>query len=264
MNNAWPTYPMSAFATYPEYLDAIAQLEGGVISEGSAINLVRFQCSVQYLRDLVATQQIRSWAVVKGDTVEHLHYSASDLVAYGLQVGWFHSFADLGLRVSLLTEDNFNRLKAKTRVEGAEVQRDYFPDGIPIKRVVSPSEPHSLPHYLIGLLLSRGNGLLEAEATGWDRPLDWNFTRQGADASESLYSCPPQLFRPTLAAFASRLHISPYAGHSFFSVRYEGEAAACPGRFSFYLSNNAPSGFWAKLYLYGVTPTQTGPASSIE
>ena len=262
MNNAGPTYPIFAFATYPEYLDAIAQVEGGVISEGNAINLVRFQCSIQYLRALVAAQQIRSWAVVKGDAVEHLRYSASDLAAYGLRIGWFHNFADLD--VHLVKEDLFNRLRAETKIEGAEVERDYFPDGIPIKRILSPLEPHSLPHYLIGLLLSRGNGRMEAEAIVWDRSIDWIFTRQGTDAGESLYSCPPQLFRPTLAAFASRLHISPCAGHSFFSVRYEGEAAACPGRFSFYLSNTAPSGFWAKLYLYGVTPTQTGPASSIE
>ena len=262
MNNVWPIHPMSAFATYPEYLDAIAQVEGGVINEGTAINLVRFQCSVQYLRDLVATRKLRSWAVVRGDAVEHLRYSASDLVAYGLRIGWFHTFADLG--VHLVKEDLFNRLRAETKMEGAEVERAYFPDGIPIKRILSPSEPHSLPYYLIGLLLSRGNGRMEAEAIGWDRSIDWIFTRQGTDVGESLYSCPPQLFRPTLAAFASRLDISPYAGHTFFSVRYEDAAAACPGRFSFYLSNTAPSGFWAKLYLYGVTPTQTGPASSIE
>ncbi len=264
MNNTWPIYPMFAFSTYPEYLDAIAQVEGGVIIEGTAINLVRFRCSIQYLRDLVSTQNLRSWAVVDGDSVQHLRYSASDLVAHGLKVGWFNSFSDLGMRVLPLTEEVFNRLKAETRVEGAEVPQDFFPDGIPLKRILSPSEPHSLPHYLIGLLLSRGNGRLEAEATGWERPVEWIYTRQGADAGESLYSCPPQLFRPTLAAFASRLNISPYAGHTFFSVRHEDEAAVCPGRFSFYLSNTAASGFWAKLYLYGVTPTQTGPEAHMK
>lgn len=264
MNKDWPVQPTFALPTYPEYLDTIAQVEGGVINEGTAINLVRFQCSIQYLRDLVAAQKLRSWAVVKGDTIEHLHYSASDLVAHGLKVGWFHSPADLGGCVALLTEDVFDRLRGDTKVEGAEAQPDFFPDGITLKRILSPAEPHSLPHYLIGLHLSNGNRLLEAEATGWDRHIDWIFTRQGADAGESLYSCPPQFFRPSLAAFASRLNLSPYAGHTFFSVRYEDEAAECPGRFSFYLSNTAPSGYWAKLYLYGVTPTPASPASSLK
>jgi len=182
---------MFASATYAEYLDAIAQVEGGVIDEGTAINLVRVRCSVQYLRDLVATRQLRSWGVVKGDAIEHLRYSASDLIAYGLQVGWFHSFSDTGLRVGSVTESLFNILKAKAKVEGAETQRDYFPDGVPIERVLSSSEPHSLPYYLIGLLLSRGNGRLEAEASGWDRNIEWTFTRQGsASAPRSRPSLP--------------------------------------------------------------------------
>ena len=258
MNNAWPIHPMFAFATYPEYLDAIAQVEGGVIGEGTAINLVQFRCSIQFLRDLVVTHRLRSWAVVDGESVQHLRYSASDLVGYGLQVGWFSSFSDMGMRVLPLTEGAFERLKSEAKVEGAEVQRDYFPDSVAIKRVLSPAEPAepgSLPYYLIGLLLSRGNGLLEAEASGWDGNIEWTFTRQGTDAAESLYSYPAQLFRPTLAAFASRLSLSPYAGHIFFNVRYEDEAAACPGRFSFYLSNTALSGYWARLYLYGVSST---------
>jgi len=263
VNNTWPAYPMFASATYPEYLDAIAQVEGGVIGEGSAINLVRFQCSIQYLRDLIVTRQLRSWAVVDGGSVQHLRYSASDLVGYGLQVGWFNSFSDMGIRVLSLTEEVFNRLKAEAKVEGAEVQRDYFPDSVAIKRVLSPAEPGTLPDYLIGLLLSRGNGLLDAEATRGDSDIEWVFTRQGTATGESLYSCPPQLFRPTLATFASRLNIPRHAGHTFFSVRYENEAAACPGRFSFYLSNTGISGYWAKLFLYGVPPSENQSTAQV-
>ena len=114
MNKDWPVQPTFAFATYPEYLDAIAQVEGGVIGEGSARNLVRFQCSTRFLRSLVATHQIRSWAVVDGPRIEHLRYSASDLVAYVLQAGWFHSFSDLGMQLPRLNEAFSSRLKRET------------------------------------------------------------------------------------------------------------------------------------------------------
>jgi len=218
MNKDWPVHPTFAFATYPEYLDAIAQVEGGVIGEGSARNLVRFQCSTQFLRSLVATHQIRSWAVVDGPRIEHLRYSASDLVAYGLQVGWFRSFLDLGLQLLTLDEDLFLRLKAETEVAEAGTQPDWFPDAITIKRVVSEPEPADLPDFLIGLLLAQGNGLLEAEARRWDNPIAWSYMRQGTDTRETLYSCPPDLFRPVLARLASRVG-TPFhqLGHTFFT-----------------------------------------------
>ena len=93
MNKDCLIQPTFAFATYPEYLDAIAQVEGGVINEGSALNLVRFQCSTQFLRGLVATQQIRSWAVVNGHRVEHLR------VAVGAQGKTSIFEFDLGSRL---------------------------------------------------------------------------------------------------------------------------------------------------------------------
>lgn len=250
MNKDWPVQPTFAFATYPEYLDAIAQVEGGVIGEGSARNLVRFQCSAHFLRGLVATQQLRSWAVVNGQHVEHLRYSASDLVAYGLRVGWFHSFSDLGVQLPTLREDLFLRLKAETKPAETGAQPDWFPDGIAIKRTGSGLVPAEVPDLLFGLLMSQGNGLLEAKSLAWDKPVEWLFTRRRTDVAETLYSCPPHLFRSILAAFAFKVNISPYGGHTFFSVRYEDEAEPCPGRFSFYLSNASISGYWAKLYLY--------------
>ena len=251
MNKDWPVQPIFAFATYPEYLDAIAQVEGGVIGEGTARNLVRFQCSAQFLRGLVATQQLRSWAVVNGPHVEHLRYSVSDLVSYGLQAGWFHSFSGLGLRILTLDEDLFLRLKSDTKVAEAGTQPDWYPDAITIKRIVSEPEPADLPDFLIGLLLARGNGSLEAEARRWDNTIPWSFTRQGTDTSEVLYCCPSDLFRRVLAGLASKVGtLFHESGHSFFTVRYAGQAEPCPGRFSFYLSNTSFSGYWAKLYLY--------------
>jgi hypothetical protein len=250
MNTVWPIFPIFAFATYPEYLEAIAQVEGGVLDEGSAINLVRFQCSIEFLRGLVVSQTLQSWAVVTGDSVQHLRYSQSDLIAYGLRAGWFHAFSDLTLRLYEMTEDLFNRLKFENPLSEAESHTDWFPDSIPIKHIVSPSEPAAISDYLIGMLLAQGNGLLEAEAHPTDSAIEWTFTPMGDDTRENLYSCPPQLFRSTLAAFTSKLKVSTYAGHTFFSVRYENEAAACRGRFSFYWSNTAISGYWAKLYLY--------------
>lgn len=251
MNKSLPVQPTFAFASYPEYLDAIAQVEGGVIGEGSALNFVRFQCSAQFLRGLVAAQQLRSWAVVNGQHVEHLRYSTSDLVAYGLQAGWFHSFSDLGVQLPTLRENLFLRLKAETKPSDVGTQLDWFPDAITIKRVVSEPEPADLPDFLIGLLLARGNGSLEAEARRWDNTVLWSFTPQGADIVEVLYHCPPDLFRRALAGIASKVG-TPFhqLGHTFFTVRYAGEAKPCPGRFSFYLSNVAFSGYWAKLYLY--------------
>jgi len=257
MNKDWPVQPTFAFATYLEYLDAIAHVEGGVINEGSARNLVRFQCSTQFLRGLVSTQQLRSWAVVNGQHVEHLLYSASDLVAYGLRAGWFHSFSDLGLQILTLREDLFLRLKAENKPAEADTQRDWFPDAVTIKRVVSEPGPDDLADFLIGLLLARGNGSLEAEARRWDSPILWSFTRQGADTRETLYCCPPDLFRRALAGLASRVDPSLRAsGHTFFTVRYENEAKPCPGRISFYLSNTSISGYWARLYLYDAHPKQ--------
>lgn len=250
MSEEWPVQPTFAFATYPEYLDAIAQVEGGVIGEGSALNFVRFQCSAQFLRRLVAAQQLRCWAVVNGQQVEHLRYSASDLVAYGLQAGWFRSFSDLGVQIPTLREDLFLRLKAETKPADAGTQLDRFPDGIAIKRAVPDPGPGEVPDLLIGLLLSRGNGFLEADSLAWDKPIEWLFRRQRADVAETLYLCPPRLFRPALAAFAFRVNISPYAGHTYFSVRYENEVKPCPGIFSFFLSNTAISGYWMRLYLY--------------
>jgi hypothetical protein len=255
MNNDWPIQPTFAFATYPEYLDAITEVEGGVIGEGSARNLVRFQCSAQFLRGLVTNQQLRSWAVVKGNRIEHLRYSASDLVAYGLRVGWFHSFSDLGLQLLTLREDLFLRLKAENKPAETGEQPDWFSDAITIKRVVSEPEPADLPDFLLGLLLARGNGSLEAEARRWDNPIPWSFTRQGADTSEVLHCCLPDLFRHVLAGLATKVG-TPFqqSGHTFFTVRYAGEVKPCPGRFSFYLSNTSLSGYWAKLYLYDVLP----------
>lgn len=257
MKNVWPVFPMFAFASYPEYLEAIAQVEGGVIGEGSAINLVRFQCSIQFLRDLVASRKLRSWAVVNEDHIEHLRYSAVDLVAYGLQVGWFHSFSDLGFRFLPVTEDIFSRLQAEVSVLEAEMQTDWFPDSVTIKHILSPMQAATVPDYLIGLLLRQGNGLLEAESVREDRPIDWRYTRLGQDVPETLYSCPPLMFRPTLGTFASKLAMSHSAGHTFFRVRYENEKAACRGRFSFYWSNSMISGYWAKLYLYDSSPIKS-------
>lgn len=153
-----------------------------------------------------------------GPHIEHLRYSASDLVAYGLQVGWFRSFLDLGLQLLTLDEDLFLRLKAETEVAEAGTQPDWFPDAITIKRVVSEPEPADLPDFLIGLLLAQGNGLLEAEARRWDNPIAWSYMRQGTDTRETLYSCPPDLFRPVLARLASRVG-TPFhqLGHTFFT-----------------------------------------------
>jgi hypothetical protein len=119
---------------------------------------------------------------------------------------------------------------------------------------------HLYPDFLIGRLLKKGIGRIEAERSlQHDGKVDFIFTSRQSGSSELVVSIHQGAFRPLLARFGPRCGADDmlYTGHTLFACEYECERVKRLHRFSLYICNEPTMAIWMKLYLYcidGVWP----------
>lgn len=93
-----------------QYFSDLLQVEGGTISPGGAAQMLGV--TRQRASQLPESQEIRAWAYYP-EFSRHaalLEISVRDILAYGIRIGRFKEFTDVGLGFPALQEE-FERLK---------------------------------------------------------------------------------------------------------------------------------------------------------
>lgn len=132
----------------------------------------------------------------------------------------------------------------------------------PVEREPIDEDITHYPDFLIGCLLHKGIGRIEADrAAAHDDKVDFIFTDHKTGRSELVGSVGKGVFRPILARFGPRCGADEmlYSGHTLFACEWENEGKKRMHRFSLFICNTPAMGIWMKLYLYcidGVWPTR--------
>jgi hypothetical protein len=119
-----------------------------------------------------------------------------------------------------------------------------------------PAELHLYPEYIIGELMKRGMGKIEADrALAHDDKVDFVFTPAKGGGPEVVGSLGIGYFRSALARFGPRCHCRDilYAGHTLFTCDFVRDGALKLHHFSMFVCNFQNCGFWLRLYLYQIS-----------
>jgi hypothetical protein len=123
----------------------------------------------------------------------------------------------------------------------------------PVAAEPSGEDFRLFPDYLVGQLMKRGVGRIEADRNlQHDGRIDFVYTSQRTHRTEVVASIPDGFFRPMLARFGPRCGSEDmlYCGHTFFACEHEREGKKRLHRFSLFVCNDPKMGVWLKLYRY--------------
>src|SRR5262245_20172201 len=131
----------------------------------------------------------------------------------------------------------------------------------------APIDRWRYPEYVMGELLKRGLGKIEADrALARDDTVDFVFTPQGWGQPEVVASLSVGYFSPVMSRFGPQCGCDDmlYGGHTLFACIHQREGAVKAYRFKLYTCNLNKVGCWLRLYLYNIDDNPRPVFESIE